>query len=118
TEVDAAGLVAATILFAAADGRAARREAWRRWAAVEPPLAGTVAIVGEADDAFNAHDRGRLRALFADGLAVDDHRRTGMGRIEGGDAYADSLAMLWDLSPDTQVALGGFWLAADARGGL
>ena len=118
TEVDAAGLVTATILFAAADGRAARREAWARWVASEPALAATVALVGAADDAFNAHDRGRLLALFAGELVVEDHRRTGMGRIEGAAAYADSLAVLWELSPDTRVELAGFWLAADAGGGL
>ena len=118
TEVDAAGLVVATILFAVDDGRAARREAWARWAAIEPALAATIAMVGEADDAFNAHDRDRLRALFADDLVVEDHRRTGMGRIDGADPYTDSLAVLWDLSPDTRVALGGFWLASDANGGL
>ena len=63
----------------------------------------------EASDAFNAQDRARLRALFADDLVVEDHRRTGMGRIEGGDAYVDSLAVLWDLAAATRVELGWFW---------
>lgn len=117
-EVDAAGLMTACLLFDAGDARAARHEAWARWAAIDPTVAATVALAREANDAFNAQDRARLRALFADGLAVEDHRRTGVGRLEGGDAYVDSLAVLWDLAADTGVELGWFWLACDPHGGL
>jgi ketosteroid isomerase-like protein len=117
-EVDEAGLVSASILCGADDARGAQREAWARWTAIDPSVAATVALVGEANDAFNAQDRARLRALFADDIAVDDHRRTGMGRLDGGDAYVGSLAVLWDLAEMTRVELGWFWLACDLQGAL
>jgi hypothetical protein len=117
-EVDTAGLVTAIVLFGADDARGAQREAWARWAAIDPSVAATVALVGEANDAFNAKDRARLRERVADDVAVDDHRRTGMGRIDGGDAYVDSLAVLWDLAAWTRGELGWFWPACDRHGAL
>jgi hypothetical protein len=79
---------------------AAQREAWARWAKIEPEITDTLALVADAGDNFNAQDRERLRAILADDLVVEDRRRTRMGRIEGGDAYTDSLARFEEPSPE------------------
>jgi ketosteroid isomerase-like protein len=76
------------------------------------------AVFGEMVDAFDAQDRARFRAPLADDLVVEDHRRTGMGRIEGADAYAASLVALWELAPETKADGGWHWLAHDYHGGL
>jgi hypothetical protein len=34
---------------------------------------------------------------------VDDHRRTGVGRLEGADAWVESVTALYELSPDLHV---------------
>ncbi len=115
-EVDEAGLLTASILFGADDTRAAQREAWARWAAIDPTAAPWVRIVGTAADGFDAHDGKRLRALFADDVVVDDHRRTGFGRIDGADAYLQSLAVLWELAPDQRMEIGWFWPAVERHG--
>ena len=44
--------------------------------------------------AWNAHDLGRLRALLPDDFYLDDRRRTGVGKIDGADAYVASLAAM------------------------
>jgi ketosteroid isomerase-like protein len=64
-------------------------------------------------DAWNAHDRAGVRAKFADDVVVEDHRRTGFGRIEGVDAYMNSIAVLWDLAPDQRIEFGWSWPAFD-----
>jgi ketosteroid isomerase-like protein len=69
-----------------------------RWAALDPVVAPSVALLLGSIDAFNAQDRDRLRALYSTDLVVEDHRHAGMGRIEGADAYVDSVAVLWDLA--------------------
>ena len=115
-EVDEAGLFAAMIFFDLDDARAAQREAWARWAAIDPAAAPWVALVGAAIEGFDAQDGKRLRALFADDVVVDDHRRTGFGRIEGADAYLQSLAVLWDLAPDQRMEIGWFWPAIERHG--
>lgn len=117
-EIDAAGLVSAIVLFEADDARAAQREAWARWAAIEPERAAVAAPMGELVDAFNSHDRARWRAQLADEIVVEDHRHAGMGRLEGADAWADSLVALWELAPDTTVEAGWHWYALDGRGGV
>jgi hypothetical protein len=117
-EVDASGLFTAIITFDPDDARAAQREAWARWAAIEPDVASNLALISEAADAFNAHHRARLRALYADDLVVEDHRHAGMGRIEGGDAYAGSIAVLWELASVMRTEHGWFWPAIAPHGGL
>jgi hypothetical protein len=116
-EVDEAGLCTALLFFEPEDARAALREAWARWRAIDPRAAVT-AVFGEMVDAFDAQDRARFRAPLADDLVVEDHRRTGMGRIEGADAYAASLVALWELAPETKADGGWHWLAHDYHGGL
>ena len=51
-------------------------------------------------DAWNDCDRARVRATLADDLVVDDHRRTGMGRIDDVEVYVDSIVTLWKLAPE------------------
>jgi len=115
-EADAAGRVAAILLFDAGDKRAAQREAWTRWAAIEPLAAPGVELLTEIVDAWNEHDRTRLRARFADDLVVEDHRHAGLGRIEGADAYVDSNVVLWELAPDQRLEVGWSWPAVDRHG--
>jgi hypothetical protein len=117
-EVDAAGLVTAMILFDLDDPGAAQREAWARWAAIDPGAAPWVQIIGDANDGFNARDLGRFRTLFADDIIVEDHRRTGFGRLEGADAYLQSIVVLWDLAPDQRIELGWFWPAVERHGAV
>jgi ketosteroid isomerase-like protein len=108
-EVDETGVWTGCVLVD--DPRAAEREAWRRWARIEPESAELTSYLGSAFDAFDARDRTALRANFADDLVVEDHRRTGMGRIEGADGYVESLAALWELAPEAKVSAGRRWLA-------
>jgi ketosteroid isomerase-like protein len=117
-EVDEAGLVTAVIFFEPDDTRKAQREAWVRWSAIDPAVAAMVAPFGEILDASNEHDLARYRAALADDLVVEDHRRAGMGRIEGADAYLASVRALGKLSPDTQAELGWTWLAVGRHGAL
>jgi ketosteroid isomerase-like protein/tetratricopeptide (TPR) repeat protein len=112
-QVDETGRLVVTVNFDADDTRAAQREMWARWAAIEPHVAAFTTPFGAWIDAFNAGDRDGWRAQFADDLVVDDHRRTGFGRLDGADAYADSLAVLQELAPETQIEAGWHWLAYD-----
>ena len=53
--------------------------------------------------AWNDHDLVRLRSLLPDDFYLDDHRRTGVGRVQGADAYVDSIAALYELSHDIRT---------------
>jgi class 3 adenylate cyclase/tetratricopeptide (TPR) repeat protein len=117
-EVDEAGQLTAVILFDCDDARAAQREAWARWAAIDPVAAPWVALLTEIVDLWNTHDRARVRAMFADDIVVEDHRHTGLGRVEGADAYTDSIAVLWDLAPDQRIEFGWSWPAYDRHGAV
>ncbi len=117
-EVDAAGLFTAVLFFDLDDARAAQREAWARWAAIEPAAAENLALLEHFVDAFNAHDLGAFLATMADDVVVVDHRRTGMGRIEGAGAYGASIEALWSLAPGTTGELGWHWPAYDRHGVL
>jgi class 3 adenylate cyclase/ketosteroid isomerase-like protein/tetratricopeptide (TPR) repeat protein len=118
TEVDASGRLTATILFSPDDEREALREAWSRWAAIEPDVAVTVALIAQLGDAWNARDLERIRALCAESLGYDDHRRTGIGRLDGIDAYIASLDALWRLAPATSIEGGRWWPACTRHGGV
>jgi len=118
TEVDASGRLTATILFGADDERPALREAWARWAAIEPDVATTVALVADLGDAWSARDRARIRALCTEDLAYDDRRRTGIGQLAGADAFVASLDALWQLAPATEIEWGRSWLACARHGGI
>ncbi len=115
-EVNEAGLCTALIFFDPDDMRAAQREAWARWAAIDPVAAPWVELLTEITDAWNSHDRPRLRARYADDVVIEDHRHAGLGRIEGADAYLDSNVALWELAPDQRLEVGWSWPAVDRHG--
>jgi hypothetical protein len=117
-EVDAAGLVTAMVMFDLDDLGAAQREAYARWTAIDPAAPAALSLLQDSWEAFGAHDQGRVRAAFADDLIVDDHRRTGAGRIEGADAYTDSLRVFWELAPQQSVESGLVWFAYAPYGGV
>jgi ketosteroid isomerase-like protein len=115
-EVDEAGRLTAVIFFDLDDPRAAVREAWARWATIDPAAAPWVDLVGAIRDSYNANDWERLRALFADDIVIEDHRRTGFGRMEGVDVYLESVKVLWGLVSDQRVEMGWFWPAVERHG--
>ncbi len=117
-EVNAAGLLAAVIFFDLDETRAARREAWARWAASDPIAAPYVSLLSEITDAWNDRDRAGVRARLADDIVVEDHRHAGLGRIDGADAYVESNVVLWELAPDQRIAFGGSWPAVDRHAAL
>jgi ketosteroid isomerase-like protein len=99
TEVDAAGRIIASIIFDADDRRAASRELLQRFFAAR-----NVPRVGfEVASAVLDHDLQRCRAALPDGFVLDDHRRTGMGRLEDADAYVAALGALFEESPDAII---------------
>jgi ketosteroid isomerase-like protein len=114
-EVDAAGRLAAGIAFDLEDRRAASREARARWMARDALAAEVLRTAVEFTEAMNDRDAARLRASFADDLVVHDRRRTGMGVIEGADAYLDSIRALWELAPES-VWDSPFHLALEPHG--
>jgi ketosteroid isomerase-like protein len=114
-EVDEAGLCTALIFFEPDDPRAAQREAWARWAAIDPAVAPWVELLDELTDAWNAHDVARFRTSLGDDFVLEDHRLAGLGRIEGADAYMDSFTALWELAPDQRVEFGQ-WHAVAPHG--
>jgi ketosteroid isomerase-like protein len=117
-EVNEAGLCTALIFLDPDDERGAQREAWTRWAAIDPMVAEVTAGVGEMIDAWNAKDLDRLRACYAENVVVEDHRWTGTGRSEGREAYLRSVVALWDLAPESRLDIGWFWLAQAPHGGV
>ncbi|MCI0633941.1 MAG: nuclear transport factor 2 family protein, partial [Actinobacteria bacterium] len=88
-EVDDAGRLAAGIGFDVDDWRAAGREAAARWFAHDAMAAAGVGPMFNLVESYN--DRRIGREPFADDFVVDDHRRTGTGRLEGVEAYAESV---------------------------
>lgn len=117
-EIDADGLWSAMLFFEPDDLRAAQREAWARWAAIDPTVAEMTTNLGAVVDAWNAKDLERLRALFAEDLVAEDHRLTGIGRSAGREAYLRSVAALWELAPDSRLEAGLVWLAHAPHAGL
>jgi class 3 adenylate cyclase len=117
-EVDSAGLVTAMVMFDLDDLGAAKREAIARWTAIDPAAPAALTRMQDVMDAVCAQDWGRFRACLSDDLVVDDHRRTGAGRIEGADAYTDSVQAYWDLAPNQQAEAGLAWHAYAPYGGV
>ncbi len=98
-EVDAEGRVVAAITFDPDDRSAASLEMFDRYVRGEgarftPPS--TIAFLR----AMNAHDIAGVRAALLDDFYFHDHRRTGVGRIEGADEYVASLSPMREMSPD------------------
>jgi hypothetical protein len=97
-EVDSEGRIAACVHFDPHDRRAASLELLERSARLAPPWVPQAVFElarGTAD-----RDLARCRAALPDDFVFDDHRRTGLGRLEGADAYVASLAALFEQSPD------------------
>jgi ketosteroid isomerase-like protein len=117
-EVDESGRIAAFVLFDLDDARAAQREAWRRWAVIEPHVAAVVKPIGDILDAFSEKDAARFRAALADDLVVEDHRLAGMGRLEGADAYTESVTTLWAIAPESRLEMGWRWPRVDRHGAI
>jgi class 3 adenylate cyclase/ketosteroid isomerase-like protein len=99
-EVDESGHVVSGVMFDPEDWHAATRDAWGRWLARDPASAAVVGPAIEFAEGVNDRDRDRMRAVLADELVSHDRRRTGEGRVDGADAYLDTLAVLGNLSPD------------------
>ena len=101
TEVDASGKLRALVLFDSNDRAAAHAELFERYVASGadgmPP--GVVDLIG----GWNEHDLVRVRSGMRDDFVLDDRRRTGLGRLEGADAYVESVAALQELIPDARV---------------
>jgi ketosteroid isomerase-like protein len=115
TEVDESGRFLASVMFDVGDRRAAIREGQRRWLARDPTAAATVRPAVELINAFSDHDRARMRAVLADDVVVVDHRSTGQGRVDGADAYLDTVSVLWGLVTDLQSE-GRFALVLESHG--
>ena len=101
-EVDESGRFVAGVLFDVDDRRAALREGLARRFARDAAAAAVMRPLFELAEAWNDHDRARMRAALADDLVVDDRRLTGQGRVDGADAYLETVAALWELAPDEQ----------------
>ncbi len=110
-EVNEAGLATAVIFIDPDDWRAAQREAWKRWVAIDPAAEEVTNSLSNSLDAWHGRDVDRLRDCFAEGLVVEDRRRTGAGRLDGREAYLRSLMVLFELAPDSRIEAGHFWLA-------
>jgi ketosteroid isomerase-like protein len=118
TEVDASGLITAIVLFDPDDARAAQREAWARWFAIDPAAHAVATPIGEQVDAFNERDWVKYRAIWADDVVVLDQRLAGMGRIVGAEAYVASVIALWQLAPVSRADIGWLWPAFDRYGAI
>jgi hypothetical protein len=44
-------------------------------------------------------------------MVVEDRRRTGVGRLDGREAYMNSLMVVIELAPDSRLEMRHFWLA-------
>jgi hypothetical protein len=53
--------------------------------------------------AMNAHDLEGVRGALPKDIVIDDHRRTGFGRLERAEAWIESIAAVYELSPDVRV---------------
>lgn len=114
-EVDAEGRITAMVAFDADDRRAASLEMVLRFSRTgEVPAGfagGPIALRGLIE-----RDLEPLRASLADAFVLEDHRRTGLGRIEGADAFLRSFAAMVEQSGD--LLLEGLYTIAISERGL
>ena len=115
-EVDGDGRIAALVYFDPSHRRAAADELFERYAAGQGATQ-LPAVAFEAARAVRARDFDRLRRVVADDFVIDDRRRTGLGRIDGADAYLESLRALFALAPDVDTEVL-YQLVVDRRGTL
>jgi hypothetical protein len=112
-EVDREGRFVFSAIFDPEDRDAARAELLERCVA----QGGLPPVAIELARAWDEHDLERLRAVLPADFYHNDHRRTGVGRLEGADAYLASIAALWELSRDLRVEML-YVIAAASYGGL
>jgi hypothetical protein len=101
TEVDAGGGTVAIVIFDPDARAAASAELFERY--VRLGADGMPASQMEFLRAICARDLSRMRAALPDDYFVDDHRRLGLGRVEGADAYVASLAAAHGLSREMRI---------------
>jgi hypothetical protein len=97
-EIDADGLLAAIVLFDPADRAAAEAELFERYVAGGGD--GMPRGMIEYFRGVNTGDLTRARSGLCDDFVLEDHRRTGVGRLEGGDA---SVAVAHELTRERHV---------------
>jgi hypothetical protein len=114
-EVDAEGRTVAVIAFDPDDRRAAAMEMLER-AARSDEARSVPAAVFDALRAVNAQDLDRLRTILPDDFVMDDHRRTGLGRLDR-ETYLTSLAALFEEAPDMTTEIL-YLIAAEKHGAL
>ena len=98
-EVDAEGRIVALIAFDPDDRRAASREMSDRYLRSDEAPPGAAVGLAVMRALFD-HDIESLRAALPGDYFVDDHRRFGMGRIDGATVFIKSLAALFEQSAD------------------
>jgi ketosteroid isomerase-like protein len=96
-EVDAEGRIVAIIAFDPDDRRTASAEMLERYSRSDDARR-VPAAAFEALRAMNAHDLDRVRAALPDDYVFDDHRRTGLGRLDF-QGYVASVAALFEQAP-------------------
>src|SRR5262249_54172042 len=101
-EVDAEGRFVAQVVFDVDDRRAACVELVDRYSRHETGRWAPAASF-EFRLALITHDLARCRAALPDDFVLDDHRRTGAGRIEGADEYIKWIAALFELASDAII---------------
>ncbi len=101
SEVDAGGRFISGCFFDPGDRAAASAELFERYVAsgAEGMPHGAV----EYSRGLNGRDLVRARTGLCDDFVLEDHRRTGMGHLEGGDAYIRSVAAAYELTRDLNV---------------
>ncbi len=112
-EIDVAGRFVRTIIFEPADRGAASRELLERYIAAGAD--GMPHGSFESMRAWNEHDLARLRESLTADFVLNDHRLAGMGRLEGPDAYIESVAALFELIPDVHTEFL-YYVAVENRG--
>ena len=60
------------VLFETDDIQAAQREAWKRWAAIDPIVAPSVEVLTRQVDEWNARSREGIRACYSDDVVMEE----------------------------------------------
>jgi hypothetical protein len=97
TEVDAEGRMISHVVLDPEERRAANLEMGERYARSDAGQGMPPAVL-ELVRAVRDRDLARARAAVPDDFVYHDHRRTGVGRLEGADAYVKALAVVFELS--------------------
>jgi len=101
-EVDEQGRIADTVAFSVEDEADAKTEARARWCAHDAKAAAGLGPLARDLERSPSPDLQGMRSRFHEDVVVEDHRRTGFGRLDGIEAYRDSLVVLSQLSPDAR----------------